>query len=41
MKGDVNNKRRDYLKKAWPTKDGKIQIYNHLSSVKKKCLKFW
>ena len=28
MKGDVNNKRRDYLKKGWPTKDGKIQIYS-------------
>ncbi len=28
MKGDVNNKRRNYLKKGWPTKDGKIQIYS-------------
>ncbi len=28
MKGDVNNKRRNYLKKGWPTKDGKIQIFS-------------
>ena len=26
VKGDVENKKRDYLKNGWPTKDGKIQI---------------
>ena len=28
VKGDVENKKRDYIKKGWPTKDGKIQIYS-------------
>jgi anaerobic selenocysteine-containing dehydrogenase len=28
VKGDVNNPRRNYLKKGWPTKDKKIQIYS-------------
>ena len=28
VKGDVDNPRRNYLKKGWPTKDKKIQIYS-------------